>query len=64
MMNSPEYHRCMSEAYFTRATVWFLFAMVVYELVENPFNIILAITNGMLAAIFLLRSHSESREAR
>jgi len=63
-MNSHEYHECMSEAYFTRATMWCLFAMVVYELVESPFNIILAITNGMLAVIFLLRSYSESREAR
>ena len=63
-MNSSEYHKCMSEAYFTRATVWLLFAGVMYELAEYPFNIILAIIDMMLAAIFLLRSHFESREVR
>ena len=63
-MSSNEYHKCMSEVYFTRATVWLLFAGVTYELVEYPFNIILAIIDVMLVVIFLLRSHSESREVR
>lgn len=63
-MSSNEYHKCMSEAYFTRATVWLLFAMVVYKLVENPFNITLTITNGMIATTYFLLSYSESRKAR
>lgn len=63
-MSGPEYHDCMSETYFTRALVWLVFAMVAYEHVAYPLNVIFAIINAIYAVIYFTQSHFEHREAR
>jgi hypothetical protein len=58
-MNSSEYHKCMSEVYFTRALMWMLYAGIVLKLQQSEFGIILAVASGALSTVYFYWSFRE-----
>lgn len=62
-MNSSEYHKCMSEAYFTRALMWMLYVGIVLKLQQSESGIILAVMCGIASVLYFYRSYREFKEA-
>ena len=62
-MNSSEYHKCLSEVYFTRAIMWMLYAGVVLKLQQSEFGIIHAVVSGILSVLYFCLSYREFRDA-
>lgn len=62
-MGSPEYHRCMSEAYLTRALLWAFEAAYVSERVTQPYGAWVAVAIAALAVGDFICSYVEHRRA-
>lgn len=61
-MSSSEYHKCMSEAYFTRALVWMMWIGVVLKVQQDETKKILAVMCAILSVVYFARSYREFRE--
>lgn len=62
-MNSSEYHKCMSEMYFTRALMWMLYVGIVLKLQQSESGIILAVMCGIASVLYFYLSYREFKEA-
>ena len=62
-VSSNEYHKCMSEVYYTRALMWIMCVGIVFKLQPSEFGIILSAMCGIQSAIHLYRSYREYVEA-
>lgn len=62
-MSSSEYHKCMSEIYFTKALVWVMWIGVVLKVQQNETKNTLAVMCGIVSVVYFARSCRELMEA-
>lgn len=62
-MSSREYHKCVSEAYYTRALLWTIIAARMYEHVTQSYEMWLVVAIAIFAVSNLICSYIEYRRA-
>ena len=63
VMNSSEYHKCMSEVYFTRSIMWVMWTGLVLKEQQSETKNIIAVMCVIVSVVYLARSYLEFREA-
>jgi len=63
-MSSPEYHKCMSEAYFTRALLWAMAAAYIYENATQSYEMWLVVAIAIFAVSNFICSCIEGRRTK
>ena len=63
VMSSSEYHKCMSEVYFTKALMWVMWTGFVLKVQQDETKNILAVMCGIVSVVYFTRSYQEFREA-
>lgn len=63
-MSSHEYHKLMSEVYFTRSIMWLLNAGICIRVMPSDSGTLLSVLSGIWSIQYLYRSLKEDGKAR